>query len=94
MFGYVRPVLARLSPEQQDAYQGAYCGLCHALGRRHGWLARLTLQYADGGGGRGPVRVQTLPSPPPSEAQGVRVGGADGCRRRPEHHFDLAQAVR
>ena len=45
MFGYVRPVLARLSPEQQDAYQGAYCGLCHALGRRHGWLARLTLQY-------------------------------------------------
>ncbi len=45
MFGYVRPVLDRLSQEQKDAYQSAYCGLCHALGRRHGWLARLTLQY-------------------------------------------------
>lgn len=45
MFGYVRPVPDRLGPEQKDAYQGAYCGLCHALGRRHGRLARLTLQY-------------------------------------------------
>lgn len=45
MFGYVRPVLDHLSREQRDAYQGAYCGLCHALGRRHGPLARLTLQY-------------------------------------------------
>ncbi len=45
MFGYVRPALARLSQEQRDAYQSAYCGLCHALGTRHGFLARLTLQY-------------------------------------------------
>lgn len=45
MFGYVRPALDRLSGEQRDAYQSAYCGLCHALGRRHGFLARLTLQY-------------------------------------------------
>lgn len=45
MFGYVRPVLDRLDEEQRDAYQGVYCGLCHALGDRHGWLARLTLQY-------------------------------------------------
>lgn len=45
MFGYVRPALDRLSPEQRDAYQSAYCGLCHALGRRHGFLTRLTLQY-------------------------------------------------
>lgn len=45
MFGYVRPALDRLSQEQRDAYQSAYCGLCHALGKRHGWLARLTLQY-------------------------------------------------
>lgn len=45
MFGYVRPALDRLSQEQKDAYQSAYCGLCHALGRRHGWLTRLTLQY-------------------------------------------------
>lgn len=45
MFGYVRPVPERLDPEQWEAYQSAYCGLCHALGKRHGWLARLTLQY-------------------------------------------------
>lgn len=45
MFGYVRPVLDRLDEGQREAYQSAYCGLCHALGERHGWLARLTLQY-------------------------------------------------
>ena len=45
MFGYVRPALDRLDEAQRDAYQSAYCGLCHALGRRHGFLARFTLQY-------------------------------------------------
>lgn len=45
MFGYVRPVLAQLSEEDRDAYQAAYCGLCHAMGTRHGWLARFTLNY-------------------------------------------------
>ena len=45
MFGYVRPVLARLDEGQRDAYQSAYCGLCHTLGRRHGFWARFTLQY-------------------------------------------------
>lgn len=45
MFGYVRPALDRLTQDQRDDYQSAYCGLCHALSRRHGWPARLTLQY-------------------------------------------------
>lgn len=45
MFGYVRPVLDRLDEGQRDAYQSAYCGLCHTLGERHGFLARFTLQY-------------------------------------------------
>lgn len=45
MFGYIRPALDRLNQEEKDAYQSVYCGLCHALGRRHGWLARMTLQY-------------------------------------------------
>lgn len=45
MFGYVRPVLNLLSPEEKEAYQSAYCGLCHVIGQRHGWLARLTLNY-------------------------------------------------
>ena len=31
MFGYVRPVLEKLSPEEQDRFQSVYCGLCHAL---------------------------------------------------------------
>ena len=45
MFGYVRPVLNRLNEGQRDAYQSAYCGLCHAMGRRFGRLARFTLNY-------------------------------------------------
>ncbi len=45
MFGYVRPALDRLSEEQREAYQSAYCGLCHALGRRCGFWSRFTLQY-------------------------------------------------
>ena len=45
MFGYIRPALNRLDDEQRNAYQSAYCGLCHTLGRRHGFPARFTLQY-------------------------------------------------
>ena len=45
MFGYVRPVLDRLSQEDRDCYRRAYCGLCHTLGRRYGLLARFTLSY-------------------------------------------------
>ena len=40
MFGYVRPALNRLAGAHREAYQSAYCGLCHALGDRHGLLAR------------------------------------------------------
>lgn len=45
MFGYVRPALGRLSEDDKALYQSAYCGLCHAMGRRHGWLTRFTLNY-------------------------------------------------
>lgn len=45
MFGYVRPVPGQLSQAHRDAYQSAYCGLCAAMGKRHGWLARFTLNY-------------------------------------------------
>lgn len=45
MFGYVRPALDGLSEEDRGCYRQAYCGLCHALGRRHGWLTRFTLSY-------------------------------------------------
>lgn len=45
MFGYVRPVFDQLSEEAKEEYKSAYCGLCHAMGRRHGWLSRFTLNY-------------------------------------------------
>jgi hypothetical protein len=32
-------------PEQQQRYQAAYCGLCRAIGDRHGQKARLSLTY-------------------------------------------------
>ncbi len=45
MFGYVRPDLTTLPEEAQLRYRSFYCGLCHALGRRHGQLTRLTLTF-------------------------------------------------
>ena len=45
MFGYVRAVEGNFSEEARSRYQAAYCGLCHALGRRCGVLARFTLNY-------------------------------------------------
>ncbi len=60
MFGYVRPALNALPQAEQDVYRGVYCGLCHTMGRRHGFWSRFTLNYdftflavlfAAGGGG-------------------------------------------
>ena len=45
MFGYVVPLRGELKVRELDAYQGVYCGLCHALGRRYGFLPRLLLSY-------------------------------------------------
>ena len=45
MFGYVRPALTQLSQEEKDLYQSAYCGLCHEMGKRHGFWTRFTLNY-------------------------------------------------
>ena len=45
MFGYVRPALNLLDEEEKALYQSAYCGLCHAMGERHGFFARFTLNY-------------------------------------------------
>ena len=45
MFGHVQANLADLSEEEQKRYRSAYCGLCHTLGERHGFLSRLTLTY-------------------------------------------------
>lgn len=61
MFGYVRPALDLLSGEDRERYQSAYCGLCHTMGKRYGFLSRFTLNYDftflailfEGGGGGG-----------------------------------------
>lgn len=45
MFGYMRPAAQRLTEEQQQRYEGAYCGLCHTLGRRYGLAGRMILNY-------------------------------------------------
>jgi hypothetical protein len=45
MFGYVQANLQDLSQEEQERYRAAYCGLCKALGQRHGLTARLSLTY-------------------------------------------------
>ena len=45
MFGYVVPLRGELKVRELDAYQGVYCGLCHTLGRRYGFLPRLLLSY-------------------------------------------------
>lgn len=45
MFGYVIPYKEKLSEAQWQDYRAAYCGLCHTLRRRHGFLARFLLNY-------------------------------------------------
>ena len=45
MFGYVRPILEKLSPEDRERFQSVYCGLCHVLGKEYGAWARLILNY-------------------------------------------------
>lgn len=45
VFGFVAADETSLSAKDTEIYRGAYCGLCAALGRRHGSGARLTLNY-------------------------------------------------
>lgn len=45
MFGFVQANSLDLSEEERQRYRAAYCGLCHELGRRHGFTSRLSLTY-------------------------------------------------
>lgn len=45
MFGYVRPNRDELKVWEERAYLAAYCGVCGAMGRRHGFVARMFLSY-------------------------------------------------
>ena len=45
MFGYVLVNKPELKIKDFEKYRSYYCGLCHALGDRHGTGGRLTLNY-------------------------------------------------
>lgn len=45
MFGFVTANLEDLTPEEKNRYKAAYCGLCHSIGEKHGFLARMGLTY-------------------------------------------------
>ena len=45
LFGYVSANPKMMNDEEQQRYRGAYCGLCRALGKRHGQLTRFSLTY-------------------------------------------------
>ena len=45
MFGYVTPNLPALTEAEQARYRAHYCGLCHAIGNRHGQMARMALTF-------------------------------------------------
>ena len=45
MFGYVTANPKMMTEEETVRYRSAYCGLCKCLGKRHGQLTRLALNY-------------------------------------------------
>ncbi|MDO4543004.1 MAG: DUF5685 family protein [Clostridia bacterium] len=45
MFGYVKPLECELKVKEQAVYHAAYCGLCKAIRRRHGYFASAVLTY-------------------------------------------------
>ena len=45
MFGYVKVYQPELKMGEFEQYQGVYCALCKQLGKRYGFLARMTLSY-------------------------------------------------
>ena len=45
MFGYVTIYRKGLADAEMERYQGYYCGLCQALGRRYGRTGQLALSY-------------------------------------------------
>lgn len=45
MFGYVKACKPQMKVCEFEVYQGVYCTLCEALGKRYGFAARMTLSY-------------------------------------------------
>lgn len=45
MFGYIVPEKPELKIKEYEAFRAYYCGVCRSIGKRHGQLKRLTLNY-------------------------------------------------
>jgi len=45
MFGYVRPYRPELKLYELEWFKACYCGLCHRLRKRYGFVARFILNY-------------------------------------------------
>ncbi len=45
LFGYIMPEKPELKIKEFDIYRAYYCGVCKAIGKRHGQLKRMTLTY-------------------------------------------------
>ncbi len=45
MFGYIIPEKPELKIKEYEAFRAYYCGVCRSIGKRHGQLKRLTLNY-------------------------------------------------
>jgi hypothetical protein len=45
LFGYIKPFKPELKIKEFEQYNAVYCGLCHAIGKRYGLIARLILNY-------------------------------------------------
>jgi hypothetical protein len=45
MFGYLRPLICELQPDEKELFEACYCGLCHSLGKNYGLAARFILNY-------------------------------------------------
>ncbi len=45
MFGYILPPPEDLAPQEYEQFRLVYCGLCHTLQRRYGFVSRFILNY-------------------------------------------------
>lgn len=45
MFGYILPEKPELKIKEYELFRAYYCGLCKSIGKRHGQMLRLTLNY-------------------------------------------------
>ncbi|HEX3026520.1 MAG TPA: DUF5685 family protein [Clostridia bacterium] len=45
MFGYIRPFKPEMKFKDYDSFRAVYCGVCHSLGKRYGFINRMLLSY-------------------------------------------------